>query len=66
MFVLSTDPTRIIVNLHENFPSAKKKNKTKEKVYRNGLESRQEENTQRTRAEEKVDRIVLTQKCMWF
>ena len=65
MFILGTDPTRSIVNLHENFPSTKKK-KTKEMVYSNGLKSREEENTQRTRAEEKVGRIVLTQKFMCF
>lgn len=35
-------------------------------VYSNGLKSREEENTQRTRAEEKVGRIVLTQKFMCF
>jgi len=31
MFILSTDPTRGIVNLHEKFPSLEKKKKIKHK-----------------------------------
>lgn len=62
--ILSTYPTRGIVNFHENFPSTKQILKHKEKVYFNGLKSRREENTQRTRAEEIVDKSVFTQKFM--
>jgi len=60
-----TDPTRRIVNLGENFSSKEKNLKHKRTVIAMGS-SLDRKRTQRTRAEEKVNESLLTQKFMSF